>query len=85
MNTCMQLLKQINMVMPPVNHSQYPMLAILALIPQATNMLDNPDFDREFDYAPYVEVDKSGQRRWNEPMLGNFAWRHVVHFHSCFI
>ena len=46
----------------------------------ATNMLDNPDFDGEFDYTPYVEVDKSGQRRWNEPMSGNFSWRHVVRF-----
>ena len=46
-----------------------------------TNMLDNPDFDGEFDYAPYVEVDKSGQCCWNELMSGNFAWRHVV----CFI
>ena len=45
----------------------------------AANMLDNPDFDGEFDYAPYVELDKSGQRRWNEPMSGNLAWRRVVH------
>ena len=46
----------------------------------AANMLDNPDFDGEFDYAPHVELDKSGQRRWNEPMSGNFAWRHAVRF-----
>jgi hypothetical protein len=45
----------------------------------ATNMLDNPDFDGEIDYAPYVELDKSGQRRWNEPMSGNFSWRHAVY------
>ena len=44
------------------------------------NMLDNPDFDGEFDYPPYVEVDKSGQRRWNELMSGNFPWRHAVRF-----
>lgn len=50
----------------------------------ATNMLDNPDFDREFDYAPYVEVDNSGQRRWNEPMSGNFPWRHAVRFYFYF-
>ena len=42
-----------------------------------TNLLDNPDFDGEFNYAPYVEMDKSGQRQWNEPMSGNFAWRHA--------
>ena len=42
------------------------------------NMLDNPDFDNQFDYAPYVELDKAGQRRWNEFMSGNFSWRHAV-------
>jgi len=41
-------------------------------------MLDNPDFDNQFDYAPYVELDKAGQRRWNEFMSGNFSWRHAV-------
>ncbi|KAF8870453.1 hypothetical protein BD779DRAFT_1614118 [Infundibulicybe gibba] len=40
------------------------------------NMLDNPDFDGQFDYAPYIGLDKSGQRRWNDFMSGNFAWRH---------
>ena len=50
-----------------------------------TNMLNNPDFDREFDYAPYVEVDKLGQRWWNEPMLGNFAWRCAVNLTVIFI
>lgn len=25
------------------------------------NLLDNPDFDGQFDYAPYVQVDKDGQ------------------------
>ncbi|KAF8808375.1 hypothetical protein BYT27DRAFT_7222884 [Phlegmacium glaucopus] len=42
------------------------------------NMLDNPDFDGQFDYAPYVDLDKAGQRRWNEFMSGNFSWRHAV-------
>ncbi|KAF8876420.1 hypothetical protein BD779DRAFT_1613320 [Infundibulicybe gibba] len=41
------------------------------------NMLDNPEFHGEFDYAPFVEVDKSGQRCWNEFMSGNFSWRHA--------
>ncbi|KAF8873359.1 hypothetical protein BD779DRAFT_1613680 [Infundibulicybe gibba] len=40
------------------------------------NMLDNPNFDGQFDYAPYIGLDKSGQRRWNDFMSGNFAWRH---------
>ncbi|KAL4256965.1 hypothetical protein AB1N83_009946 [Pleurotus pulmonarius] len=43
------------------------------------NLLDNPDFDGEFDYAPYVETVASGnggQRRWSNFMSANFAWRH---------
>ena len=42
------------------------------------NMLDNPDFDDQFDYSPYVDVDKSWQRNWNEFMSGNSSWRHAV-------
>ena len=42
------------------------------------NMLDNPDFDKDFDYAPFVELDSAGERRWNEFMSGNFSWRHAV-------
>ncbi|KAF8878630.1 hypothetical protein BD779DRAFT_1613015 [Infundibulicybe gibba] len=40
------------------------------------NMLNNPDFNGQFDYAPYIELDKSGQQCWNDFMSGNFAWRH---------
>ncbi|KAF5331240.1 hypothetical protein D9611_013145 [Ephemerocybe angulata] len=39
------------------------------------NLLDNPDFHGQFDYAAYVELDKNGKRRWSDFMLGNFAWR----------
>ena len=42
------------------------------------NMLDNPDFNRQFNYTPYVELDKSGKRKWSNFMSGNFAWRHSV-------
>ena len=41
-------------------------------------MLNNLDFDGHFDYTPYVDLDKAGNRRWNEFMSGNFSWRHVV-------
>ncbi|KZP25615.1 hypothetical protein FIBSPDRAFT_733491 [Athelia psychrophila] len=40
------------------------------------NLLANPDFDKQFDYAPYIELDKSGQRRWSDLMSANLAWRH---------
>ncbi|KAJ3511752.1 hypothetical protein NMY22_g15551 [Coprinellus aureogranulatus] len=38
------------------------------------NMLANPDFNGEFDYQPYVEVDRDGKRRWSDFMSGNHAW-----------
>ncbi|KAF5386701.1 hypothetical protein D9615_002102 [Tricholomella constricta] len=41
------------------------------------NMLDNPDFDGQFDYAPYLRRDKNGQRTWSDFMSGNFAWKHA--------
>ncbi|KAF8806107.1 hypothetical protein BYT27DRAFT_7224463 [Phlegmacium glaucopus] len=47
--------------------------------PIVRNMLNNPDFDGQFDYAPYVDLDKAGQRRWNEFMSGNFSWRHAIY------
>lgn len=43
-----------------------------------TQMLDNPDFDGQFDYAPYIGLDKSGKRRWSDFMSGNYAWCHSV-------
>ncbi|KAF9538101.1 hypothetical protein CPC08DRAFT_651550 [Agrocybe pediades] len=42
------------------------------------NILSNPDFDGEFDYAPFVELDASEQRCWNEFLSGNFSWRHAT-------
>ncbi|KAH7903445.1 hypothetical protein BJ138DRAFT_1120383 [Hygrophoropsis aurantiaca] len=38
-------------------------------------MLDNPDFDKQFNYSPYVYTDSSGQQRWTNVMSGNYAWR----------
>jgi hypothetical protein len=43
-----------------------------------TQMIDNPDFDGEFDYAPYVELNRDGNRVWNNVMSGNYAWRQSV-------
>ena len=44
------------------------------------DMLDNPDFNGQFDYVPYVELDKSGKCWWNNFMSGSFSWRHCVGF-----
>jgi len=46
------------------------------------NLFDNPDFNGQFEYAPYVEINQSGERCWNEFMSGNLSWRHAVsNFH----
>lgn len=42
------------------------------------NMLDSPDFDGQFDYTPYIQYDKDGQRQWKNFMSGNYAWRKSV-------
>ena len=39
-----------------------------------TAMLENPDFDGQFDLRPYIDLDASGKRRWNNLMSGNLAW-----------
>ena len=42
------------------------------------NLLGNPDFHKHFDYSPYREFEPTGQRRWENFMSGNWAWRHGV-------
>jgi Plavaka transposase len=44
------------------------------------NMLANPDFEKEIDVAPYVELDVNGIRRRSDFMSANFAWRQCVRF-----
>jgi hypothetical protein len=51
------------------------------------NMISNPDFDGEFDYAPLQEYDESGHR-YKDFMSGNWAWRQAVwvpQFYSCIL
>jgi hypothetical protein len=43
-----------------------------------SQMLDNPYFDGQYDYVPYIGLDKSGKRRWSDFLSGNFSWRHSV-------
>ncbi|KAF7292216.1 C2H2-type domain-containing protein [Mycena indigotica] len=40
------------------------------------NLLDNPDFNGLFDYAPYIEINPENKRRWSDFMSANFAWSH---------
>ncbi|KAG1882453.1 hypothetical protein F4604DRAFT_1879499 [Suillus subluteus] len=46
------------------------------------NMLDNPDFDGQFDYTPYIQYDKDGQRRWMNFMSSNYAWQKSDEIHA---
>ena len=41
------------------------------------NMISNPGFKNQFDYAPYQEFE-DGVRRWTELMSGDWAWDHAV-------
>lgn len=41
-------------------------------------MLDNPDFDGQFDLCPYIDLTADGTRHWSNVMSGNIAWRHCV-------
>ena len=47
-----------------------------------STMLDNPDFDGQFDFCPYVDIGADGKHHWGNVMSGNVAWRHCV---SCVI
>jgi len=47
------------------------------------NLISNPDFKGEFDYAPYQEYDTNGNHRFQDFMSGNWAWKQAVcHFNS---
>lgn len=41
------------------------------------DLLSNPDFKGEFDYAPYREF-RNGKRRWSHFMSGNWSWKQAV-------
>lgn len=43
------------------------------------NLLSNPDFKNEFDYAPYHEYDKEGNHRFQDFMSGDWASKQAVH------
>jgi Plavaka transposase len=43
-----------------------------------SNMLDNPDFDGQFDTRVYIQLDEDKQCRWSNIMSGNIAWHRSV-------
>ncbi|KAG2016559.1 hypothetical protein CC2G_009715 [Coprinopsis cinerea AmutBmut pab1-1] len=38
------------------------------------NMLSNPDFDGEFDYAPFRQFNRHGEREFKDFMSGDWCW-----------
>lgn len=42
------------------------------------NMLSNPDFEGQIDYAPVQEYDSKGAHRFQNFMSGNWAWKQAV-------
>ena len=42
------------------------------------NLLSNPDFEYDFDYAPYQERTTDGVHRFQDFMSGNWAWNQAV-------
>jgi hypothetical protein len=40
-------------------------------------IISNPDFNGQFDYAPYVEFEDN-QRHWSDLMSGKWAWKQAV-------
>ena len=42
------------------------------------NLLSNPDFKSDFDYAPFQEQTGDGLHRFQDFMSGNWAWKQAV-------
>lgn len=42
------------------------------------NLLQNSDFDGDFEYVPYKEYDTADTRRYCNYMSGQLAWMHSV-------
>jgi hypothetical protein len=45
------------------------------------NLLSNPDFKSDFDYAPFQEHTSDGVHRFQEFMSGNWSWNQAVSLH----
>jgi hypothetical protein len=42
------------------------------------NQIANPEFDGKFDYVPFKDVDKDGNRVWSNLMSAHWAWSEAV-------
>lgn len=41
-------------------------------------MLKNPEFANSFDYAPYRQYDRQGNRQYEHFMSGDWAWKQAI-------
>ena len=48
-------------------------------------MLENPDFQNSFNYAPFWQYNMHDQHHYKNFMSGNWAWKQAISTHSCFI
>jgi hypothetical protein len=48
------------------------------------NMLQNESFDGEFDYVPFSEINKKGNRNYHDLMSAQWAWEEAVRLEPCF-
>ena len=44
-----------------------------------SQMLNNPDFHGQYDYMPYIGLDKTGKCHWSNFPSGYLSWHHSVH------
>jgi hypothetical protein len=47
------------------------------------NMLSNPDFKDELNYAPFQKYDQDGNHQFQDFMSGNWAWKQCVSSITC--
>ena len=45
------------------------------------NMIDNPDYDNQFDSAPTRAFDSKGNRQYQNFMSGDWGWEEAVRFY----
>jgi hypothetical protein len=48
------------------------------------NQLANPDFEGEFDYAPFQTFDNNGEREWKDVMSANWGYQQAVRILLCY-
>jgi len=50
-----------------------------------SNMLNNPDFNGQFNMCPYIDLNADGNHQWSNVMSANIAWWRCVSTGRCCI